>query len=90
MTHRMGAKGQVVIPKAIRDELGIHPGDEVVFEADGTDVRVRRRDDDVDQRRKRIAALRGALKGVPGFSTKDLEADRREERRREDEKWGSA
>ena len=25
MTHRVGIKGQVVIPKAIRDEIGIKP-----------------------------------------------------------------
>ncbi|HET6570923.1 MAG TPA: AbrB/MazE/SpoVT family DNA-binding domain-containing protein [Solirubrobacterales bacterium] len=35
MTHKVGAKGQVVIPKAIRDQIGIEPGDEVVFELDG-------------------------------------------------------
>ncbi|MBI4884727.1 MAG: AbrB/MazE/SpoVT family DNA-binding domain-containing protein [Actinobacteria bacterium] len=31
MTHRVGTKGQVVIPKALRQQLGIEPGDEVNF-----------------------------------------------------------
>ena len=32
MTSRIGAKGQVVIPKAIRDRANLHPGDEVDIE----------------------------------------------------------
>jgi AbrB family looped-hinge helix DNA binding protein len=31
MTGKVGSKGQVVIPKAIRDEVKLHPGDEVEF-----------------------------------------------------------
>ena len=40
MTQRVGAKGQVVIPKDIRDELGLRPGTEVNFERDGATVRI--------------------------------------------------
>lgn len=84
MTHKVGAKGQVVIPKAIREEIGIEPGDEVVFEPDGKEVRVRRLADDPEKRRRRIEALRGAWADIPGLSTKDLEAERRAEREREE------
>lgn len=41
MTQRVGTKGQVVIPKDIRDELGLQPGAEVDFEQDGGTVRIR-------------------------------------------------
>jgi antitoxin PrlF len=36
----VGAKGQVVIPKELRDELGLQPGAEVEFERDGDTVRI--------------------------------------------------
>lgn len=86
MTHRVGTKGQVVIPKAIREQIGIEPGDQVVFEPAGKEVRVRRVADSAELRRQRIEALQGAWAGVPGLSTKDLEAERREERAREERK----
>ena len=40
MTYRVGPKGQVVIPKSIRDHLGIHPGDEVSVTLEDHGVRV--------------------------------------------------
>jgi AbrB family looped-hinge helix DNA binding protein len=38
--HRVGTEGQVVIPKHLRDELGLQPGAEVVLEPDGEAVRI--------------------------------------------------
>jgi len=38
MTHRIGAKGQVVIPKALRERAALHPGDEVEFELRGKEL----------------------------------------------------
>lgn len=32
MTGCVGAKGQIVIPKPLRDQVNLHPGDEVEFE----------------------------------------------------------
>jgi AbrB family looped-hinge helix DNA binding protein len=45
MTTRIGAKGQVVIPKAVRDQAQLHPGDEVdvVFDEDRIVIAARRR-----------------------------------------------
>lgn len=39
---RVTEKGQVTIPKEIREELGIQPGDEVVFEETETGYVVRK------------------------------------------------
>lgn len=86
MTHKVGAKGQVVIPKAIRDEIGIKPGDEVTFEPDGADVRVRRVENDRDHRAEMVGALRGAWAGVPGGGTEELREERRREREAEERK----
>jgi AbrB family looped-hinge helix DNA binding protein len=39
---RVTSKGQITIPKAIRDELGLLPGAEVEFIPDDGEVRVRK------------------------------------------------
>jgi antitoxin PrlF len=41
MTQRVGAKGQVVIPKELREQAGLGPGADVDFEAvdDGVVIR---------------------------------------------------
>ncbi|MCL4445621.1 MAG: AbrB/MazE/SpoVT family DNA-binding domain-containing protein [Actinobacteria bacterium] len=74
MTHRVGAKGQVVIPKTLRDSLGICPGDEIEFSLDdGADA-------------VRLApvrdhpTLRGSLAGLGLVA--ELEAEHHSEARR--------
>lgn len=42
MTQKVGAKGQVVIPKDLREQVGIGPGDDVAFEPVGDGIVIRR------------------------------------------------
>ena len=39
--RKLGPKGQIVIPKAVRESLGIGPGDEVVMEIGKKEVLIR-------------------------------------------------
>lgn len=73
MTHRVGPKGQVVIPKALRDALGIEPGDEVSFWRHEDHVALRRAG---PQR-----PLRGRFRG--STLTQELERARAADRARE-------
>lgn len=70
MTHRVGPKGQVVIPKELREELGIEPGDEVSFWRHGDHVAVRPA--------HLRPALRGRFRGSPlaGMLESERGADR--------------
>lgn len=83
MTYRVGPKGQVVIPKAIRDELGIEPGDEVDVERRRGEVVIHLHRVSTKEREQRIAGLRGLLAGLPGGGTEALEIARRDEREHE-------
>jgi antitoxin PrlF len=38
---RMTSKGQITVPRDIRRALGVRPGDQLLFEETGTEVRVR-------------------------------------------------
>lgn len=73
MTHRVGPKGQVVIPKELRDELGIEPGDEVSFWLHDDHVAVR---PSANRR-----PLRGRFRGLDlaGELRRERTADRRRE-----------
>lgn len=58
MTGKVTTKGQVTIPHAIRDRLGIHPGSTVEFGVDG-DVVVLRKARDEGRGRAIVARMRG-------------------------------
>ncbi len=69
MTVRVGPKGQVVLPKHVRDKLAIRPGDDVVVEEVDGEARVRR----VEKQ----TPLRGVLKH--GDPLGELEAEHHRE-----------
>ena len=76
MTHRVGSKGQVVIPKELRDELGIEAGDEVSFWRHDDHVAVR----PANRRRP----LRGRFRG--SGLTETLMGERAIDRTREEDR----
>jgi AbrB family looped-hinge helix DNA binding protein len=79
----MGPKGQVVIPKSIRERLQLKPGDRLTVHEEQHEVRIRKALADPDERRAILSRLRGALAAGPSL-TAGLEAERRLERERED------
>jgi AbrB family looped-hinge helix DNA binding protein len=79
---KVGPKGQVVIPKPVRDELDIQPGDEVLVDAVDGEARVRR------PRSKRLLGLLADPCGPQGME--QFEADKRRElelEERKAERW---
>jgi AbrB family looped-hinge helix DNA binding protein len=71
MTGRVGAKGQVVIPKALRDRVHLHPGDEVDFEL---------RDEEIVLVARRAPARLGGRFKNTGMAARLLEDRAREPR----------
>jgi len=71
MTARIGAKGQVVIPKAIRDRANLHPGDEVDVEF---------RDDSVVLVARRVPKAVGGRFSGSGMAARLLDDRAREPR----------
>ncbi len=74
MTYRAGPKGQVVLPKRIREHLGIRPVDEVTVEQDEGAIRTRKA--------ASVDDLWGSLRG--GDLLAQHEAEHRRELERED------
>lgn len=65
-------KGQVTIPKSLRDELGIGGGSEVSFERDGDAVVVRKVSDGPSRGQRLADRLRG--RGDIAMSTDEIMA----------------
>lgn len=67
--HRLTSKAQVTIPKDVRDELGVKPGDLVRFDrdADGRITLAKGEEpaaETIEQRRARIRAALEAVRGT--------------------------
>jgi AbrB family looped-hinge helix DNA binding protein len=76
MTVRVGEKGQVVIPKAIRDLVGIQPGDEVDFELRDGDVVLVQGEREIKPLGGRYAGS-DMLTGLMQDHAREIEHDRR-------------
>lgn len=83
MTYKVGAKGQVVLPKELREELGIKPGDEVVFDRGDDEIVVRR----ARSKAEIVEGLFGALAGPGKPLTQELVESRARDREREAAKF---
>jgi AbrB family looped-hinge helix DNA binding protein len=79
MTNKLGPKGQVVIPKPIRDRLQLVPGDALLVREEEGSVRICKAGDDQAERGTILARLRGSLGNVKRDLLAELEADHRRE-----------
>jgi AbrB family looped-hinge helix DNA binding protein len=89
MESVVSVKGQTVVPKEVREALGIKPKTRLIWTMQDGSVVVRALPEDP------IGAMKGALKDLP-FSTADLLAERKADRDREEaeverliERWRS-
>ncbi len=62
---RVGPKGQVVIPRALRKALKIHPGSKVIFRLEGSKVVLRKRETDAAVVLEKIAKKGPSVKWIP-------------------------
>lgn len=69
---RITSKGQVTIPQALREELGLMPGTQVDFELDGDGVRLRKSKSSHGTGRAIVENMSG--RASSGMSTDELMA----------------
>ncbi len=71
---KLGKKGQIVIPKALRESAGIKEGDLLLITAEGDQIRI-------TSPEKYAKATRGLLRGVWGNTSDEVEAYLESERK---------
>jgi len=69
---RITSKGQVTIPKGIRDEFGFLPGTEVEFFEDGGEIRIRKLPGGSDRGKEIVERLERASGGKYRLSTEEI------------------
>lgn len=69
---KITSKGQVTIPKRIRDEFGLLPGTEVEFVPNGDEVKVQKVNGDRTRGREIVEHLRQASGGDIPLSTEEI------------------
>ncbi|HXQ89462.1 MAG TPA: AbrB/MazE/SpoVT family DNA-binding domain-containing protein [Solirubrobacterales bacterium] len=69
---RITSKGQVTIPKGLRDGLGFLPGTEVEFFEDGNEIRIRKTPGGNSRGREVVERLKRASGGDIPMSTEEI------------------
>jgi AbrB family looped-hinge helix DNA binding protein len=67
---RITSKGQVTIPQRIRQQLGLHPNTEVVFEVEGNAARIKKARGAGARGRTLVSNLKG--RGTVRMSTDEI------------------
>ena len=66
MEATVAERGQITLPKAVRDALGLTKGSQLTVELDGSRIILRKNVDDA------ISRARGRFKLPPGVTTDDI------------------
>jgi AbrB family looped-hinge helix DNA binding protein len=69
---RITSKGQVTIPKGLRDEFGFLPGTDVEFFEDGGEIRIRKLPGGRDRGKEIVERLEKASGGDIHLSTEEI------------------